>query len=177
MNTLSSTKDPAIAENFVASRSDDGRKYIGRTPTDAISVPTEITYPHNGEKLDGIVFKAPAMEVKWDIYAYGEWIHFVRSWTSDLIYKARFENTGETLILNEILVSNPAGTGDGLIAAQNVHSIMLTHALGRVWPFHVPPAMQTSGSEEIALFLFSQFGSMATMATRENTLKIALRSA
>lgn len=177
LNNLSMTKDPAIAKNFAASRSDDGQQYIGTTPTDPISVRTEITYPHNGEKLDGIVFKAPAMEVKWDIYAYGEWFYFVRSWTSDLIYKVRYENTGEEMVLTEILASDPAGIDDDQIAAQNVHSIMQTHALGRVWPFHVPPPMHKSGSEEIALFLFSQFGSKATIATRENTLEIALRSA
>ena len=55
LNNLSMTKEPAIAKNFAASRSDDGQQYIGTTPTDPISVRTEITYPHNGEKLDGMV--------------------------------------------------------------------------------------------------------------------------
>ena len=112
---ISTTQDQSVAENFSVSRSDDGQQYIGKAPADAFSIPTDITYPHNGDELDGIIYKAPEMEVKWDIYAYGGWFYFVRSWTSDLIYKVRFENTGTTLNLKEIHGARSGGVRSGMI--------------------------------------------------------------
>ncbi len=172
LNMVSTTKDPSVAENFSKSRQSQGREFIGKNPTEATSFDREFSYLHNGEELDGVVFKSPTMEVKWDIYAYGEWFYFVRSWTSDLIYKARYENTGAALVIREIVSEKQATEED----AQNVHSIMLTHALGRVWPFHIPSHLRELEPRNIALNIFSQFGSKATIITNANIFDIQLLS-
>ena len=172
---VSTTKDLSIAENYTASRADDGRRYIGSSPENATSLSVNLRYPHNGSELNGIVFKSPRMEVKWDIYAYDGWLYFVRSWTSDLIQKVRFSTTQDLLVLEEIEVNAAFGEVEGeQIAAQNTHSMLLTHALGRVWPYYIPDAMAAEGDDHIARYLFAQFGPMATIATRRNVLEIQL---
>jgi hypothetical protein len=172
LSMVSTTSDPKVAENFGATRSCDGSRYINQEPTDAKSYLTEFSYPHNGEKLEGIVFKSPVMEVKWDIYAYGDWFYFVRSWTSDLVYKARYENTGKALVFREVIASKVSSE----LEAQNIHSIILTHVLGRVWPYHVPERLRDMSFNSLSLMMFSQFGSKATILTTGNVFNINLVS-
>ena len=170
LTMVSTTKDPAVAENYTQSRQSIGKEFINQSPASPKSYKTEFSYPHNGTELEGVVFKSPTMEIKWDIYAYEEWFYFVRSWTSDLIFKAKYENTGDALIFREIVASDSAIEED----AQTVHSIMLTHALGRVWPFHVPIHMREMPAKNLALAMFSQYGSKATVITHANVFDIKL---
>lgn len=170
LTMVSTTKDPAIAENYTQSRQSIGKEFINQSPVSPKTYETNFSYSHNGAELDGVVFKSPAMEIKWDIYAYGEWFYFVRSWTSDLIFKAKYENTGDALIFREIVAGDSATEED----AQTVHSIMLTHALGRMWPFHIPIHMREILVEDLALAMFSQHGSKATIITHANIFDINL---
>ncbi len=170
LNVTATTQDQNIAENYSRSRNSDGSEYVGEEPPGAMSHSVDISYAHNGEKLEGTVFKSPAMEVKWDIYAYGEWLYFVRSWTSDLIYKVHYENTGDQLKIDKIIT--PEGYSKS--EAENVQSIMLTHVLGQVWPYYIPEHLHESANNEVALFMFSQFGSMATLATKDSVLGLNL---
>jgi len=170
LNVTATTKDKNVAENYSISRQSDGSEFIGKVPNKSISYSIDISYPHNGEKLEGIVFKSPEMEIKWDIYAYGEWFYFVRSWSSELIFKAKYTNTGDTLQITEVVT--PKGYSER--EAENIHSIMLTHVFGRVWPYYIPEHLQESENNDIALFMFSQFGSKATLATKQSVLHINL---
>jgi hypothetical protein len=171
LNLVSTTKDQSIAENFNISRSDDGKQYIDQDIPDGKSFTSNIRYPHNGEELEGVVFKAESMDVKWDIYAYGEWFYFVRSWTSDLVYKVHYQNTGSELVLDSIVTSLEA-EDNSTVHEQNIHSLMLTHVFGRVWPYNIPKGFESDSEQAIALYLFSQFGCKATIATSANTLEI-----
>ena len=170
LSMTSTTSDQAVAENYSKSRGSNGEEFIGTEPDHSIGIQCDIKYPHNGEKLEGVVFKSPQMEVKWDIYAYDEWFYFVRSWTSDLIYKVRYQNSDGALKLNKIFTPKELAPE----AEQVVHSIMLTHALGRVWPFHVPAHIDPREGKKIAMDMFSNFGSKATLVTSGNTTKIQL---
>lgn len=173
LNLVATTREKSIAENYTASRSDNGEQYIGRDIPDGERFASNIRYPHNGEKLEGIVSKAESMDVKWDIYAYGEWFYFVRSWTSDLVYKVHYENTGSELVLDYIVTSADEH-GNSKLHEQNIHSMMLTHVLGRVWPYKIPKEFETSDGKDIALYLFSKFGCKATIATHANILNVEL---
>ena len=170
LSAASTTSDQSIAENYSRSRQSKGEEFIGAVPECSISIPCDINYPHNGEELAGVVFKSPRMEVKWDIYAYGEWFYFVRSWTSDLIYKVRYQNVNNALSLKEIYTTEELSSE----AEQVVHSLMLTHALGRVWPFNVPKHIDPTEGKSIAIYMFSNFGSKATLVTSGDTTKIQL---
>ena len=57
-----------------------------------MKVPTALEFPHSGAALEGIIFKADSMEVKWDIYIYDWLFLFARSWTGDLYYRAVFSS-------------------------------------------------------------------------------------
>jgi len=170
LNVIATTSSESVVENFSRSRNSDGREFVGMEPRSLVSLETEITYPHNGAKLEGIVFKSLEMEVKWDIYAYGEWFYFVRSWSSDLVYKVKYKNTGNSLVLTQINAEDECTEE----TAQDIHSIMLTHALGRVWPFHLPEIMWDADGKFIALYMFLSFGSKATIVTKENVFKIQI---
>ncbi|CAM3613545.1 hypothetical protein VA7868_04426 [Vibrio aerogenes CECT 7868] len=171
LNMMATTKEKWISENFTQSRSDNGEKYTDSEIDEATAFPCDIHYPHNGATLEGVVFKSDSMDVKWDIYAYGAWFYFVRSWTSELVYKVHYQNMGNELIFDRIVTANP---GSGELHAQNIHSMMLTHVLGRVWPYRIPDELKGKNETDIALYLFTQFGCKATLATDANILKIQL---
>jgi hypothetical protein len=86
---VSTTADLAIAARYNALRGSDGRDLVEAPIEDAVRVSTSLEFPHDGSALEGVVSKADAMEVKWDIYIYGSVFLIARSWTGDLIYRAR----------------------------------------------------------------------------------------
>ena len=174
LNMASTTKDPAIAEAYVANRSDDGTRHIATDTTSFASFESQLTYPHNGDELEGIIFKSPSMDVKWDLYAYGEFIYLARSWTGELVYKGKYSNEGDSLKIVKILTNTVPDSDTEKIAEQNFHSIMLTHAVGKVWPYYIPKGLRKECENEIAIFMFSNFGNKATIATNHNVLDIEL---
>jgi len=173
LNIVATTKEKAIAENYNSSRSDDGKRYIGTKIPNGKLYKSNLRYPHNGDELKGIVYKADSMDVKWDIYVYDDWFYFTRSWTSELIYKVHYANLGDALFFDEI---ETAQDSDGIenLHEQNINSLLLTHVMGRVWPFVISKSFEKVGEKEIALNLFSRFGNKATIATHADTLTMKL---
>ncbi|MBU6952579.1 hypothetical protein [Hahella sp. HN01] len=171
LKIIATTADKSIAENYVASRADDGRRYIDQVIEGGKEIPCDIHYRHGGEQLEGIVSKAESMDVKWDIYAFGEWFYFVRSWTSVLMYKVHYQNTGSELVLDRIVA---ADTDDPNLLRQNIHSLIMAHALNSPWPYTIPASLKSASASDIALMLFSQFGCKATLATFANSMDIQL---
>ena len=172
---ISTTRDKSVAENYTKSRADNGQAYIDYDIPNSSTYQSNLKYPHNGAELEGIVFKSDSMDVKWDIYVYGEWFYFVRSWTSELIYKVHYQNKDTELVLDAIETSLDVQNTPNL-HEQNINSIMLTHVLGQVWPYVIPKSMHSSSEKEIALYMFSQFGNKATIATKADTLDLKLNS-
>lgn len=168
-NLLATTSDRAVAESYNRLRSSMGREYIGAEIEGKQIVNTTLTYPHNGAALNGVVYKAGSMDEKWDIYIYQDCFYFTRSWTGELVYKAFVRVLSEHIELcrveyapQEHLLSDPT------LAVNNVHFLLMTHALGRVYPHKVPAGLQQD--REIALFSFSQFGNKACYATFDDIL-------
>lgn len=64
------TQDPKIAESYATLRGSSGEQYRGRAPEDSRACDCDLHYPHKGDTRNGPVFKAEAMEDKWDIYLY-----------------------------------------------------------------------------------------------------------
>ncbi|MCJ8314883.1 MAG: hypothetical protein HRU38_18465 [Saccharospirillaceae bacterium] len=171
LNYTSFTKDKSTAQNYNASRSSDGTEFILEKFDESFRYESSIKYPHNGVALEGIVFKSNVMEVKWDIYAYAEWFYFVRSWSSNLVYKVHYKNLGDELVLDYIL-TNLDEESNAQLHEQNVHSIMMTHVFNKVWPYAIPKKIKLNSDQEIALYLFSNYGNKATIATHVNVLEI-----
>lgn len=162
---IATTSDPAIAARFSATRNSDGKEFRNTEIQNSANIETTLVYPHNGESLEGIVFKAPEMEAKWDIYIYDNCFFFVRSWAGDLIYKAHAEILKDKIIINRIEYD---GKNDSIYAINSIHFLMKTHAFGQVFPHYVTDVV--NDEKTIALMSFSQFGNKACYACLDEIL-------
>src|SRR5262245_24490526 len=163
---VSTTADLKVAESFDRLRGSDGRDLIERAIPKPVRVPTSLRFPHNGEPLDGIVFKAREMEDMWDIYIYDSVFLFARSWTGDLVYRARATVGSKEIDITEIECS---AEQQGLAAA-DVFFLLASHAMGRVLPHRVP-CEPTESPFTIALLSFSLFGRYGCYAAFDDITK------
>ena len=155
--------DQFVAVRFSVNRQSNGSEFRGAEISNAAHVPTNLTYPHNGETLEGIIFKADEMEVKWDICIYDNCFFFVRSWTGELVYKAHAEILSDKIIIGEI---DYAADTDAIYAVNAVHFLMKSHAFGQIFPHYVTDLPDNEKS--IALLSFNQFGNKACYACYED---------
>ena len=163
------TSDQRIAEQGARLRSSDGKDLIGGLIPDAIHVTTSLRFPHNGASLDGVVFKAPEMEVKWDIYCYDSTFLFARSWTGDLCFRAAAVVGHEEIHITDI----ECRRSDAEVAASHVYYLVATHAMGLVFPHRVP-SDTPNDPMEIAMASFILFGNRGWYATFEDVTRIPI---
>lgn len=168
-NVVATTKDVKIAESFSAQRHFDGRDFIDAAIENASKIVCHLVFPHNGDPLDGIVFKADSMDVKWDIYIYDSVFLFVRSWTGQLQYRAVADVGPDKIIIHTIETS----ASNVETASQAVYFLLATHAMGLVLP-HTIPRNTPDNSQQIALLSFSMFGNRGCYATFEDITTIPL---
>ena len=158
-NLLSASGDLSVAKSYGQLRNANGRELIGSPIPDAVRFATSLQFPHNGQTLDGVVFKADAMEVKWDIYIYDSVFLFARSWTGELKFRA-WATVGNTSIhITEIECSQE----DRQLAAAHVYFLLGTHAMKRVLPHRVPcePSADPMTIATVSFALFGRFGCYA----------------
>jgi len=167
---VSSTADPAIAGRYSALRESDGRDLVGAPIQGAVRVTTSLTFPHDGSALEGIVSKSDVMEVKWDIYIYDSVFLFARSWTGDLIYRARASVGSAEIHISEV----ECRSEDAGLAASTVYFLIATHAMGRVFPHQVPEELDSDDLMAIAMWSFSQYGSLGCYATPADITSIPI---
>lgn len=168
-HVIATTSDQRIAESYIIQRGSDGREFVSATIPNAKTVKCRLTFPHNGSRLEGIVFKAPSMEVKWDIYIYDSVFLFVRNWTGQLQYRATAFVGEDSITINEI--EAPADHIE--TAPQAVHFLIGTHAMGRVLPHTMPPGTLNE-EQQIALLSFSMYGNLGCYATFDDVTKIPI---
>ncbi|MCK5916875.1 MAG: hypothetical protein KAG34_00525 [Cocleimonas sp.] len=176
-NAVATKYNESVVESFNESRADDGKKYEAAAMVHGQAYQANIVYPLNELSMEGVIFKAESMEVKWDIYAYNSWLFFVKSWTGELAYKAHFVTNGDTFVIDKVItgaVARMSSTDEEkeTYAAQNVHSMIQTHIMNTAWPYKIPEMMRGIPEELIASHMFALFGSKATLATHANVLNI-----
>lgn len=162
-HTVATTQDKNIAETYGKLRSSYGKEYIGANVENPQTTEIYLEYPHNGEPLEGIVFKAESMDVKWDIYIYDTIFYFTRSWTGDLVYKAYSQILPDKIRIDKVEYPNDTNLEQ---AKSNVHFLLNTHAMGQVIPHQVPDDLETDMA--IALYSFQQFGNKGCYACFED---------
>lgn len=168
-HAVATTSDQRIAESFNMQRQSDGLEFVDVAIHDVQTVTCNLTFPHNGERLEGIVYKADSMDVKWDIYIYDSVFLFVRSWTGQLQYRAT-ACVGE----NSITINKIEAPADHIeTAAQAVHFLIGTHAMGRVLPHTIPPGTPND-EQQIALLSFSMYGTLGIYATFDDVTKVPI---
>lgn len=156
---VATTQDKNIAESYGRLRHSNGKEYIGTHVENSQISEISLEYPHNGEHLEGVVFKADSMDVKWDIYIYENIFYFTRSWTGELTYKAYCKILPDKIIIEKIEYPNDISIN---LAKSNIHFLLKTHAMGQVLPHQVSNDMETN--MEIALYSFQQFGNKGCYA-------------
>lgn len=168
-NVVATTNDAEVAESFNAQRQSDGREYIDAEIENATTVECNLAFPHNGDPLEGVIYKADSMDVKWDIYIYDSAFLFVRSWTGQLQYRALADITDTEILITEIETS-----ADHVeTAPQAVYFLLATHAMGRVLP-HTIPRDVPDDPQHIGLWSFSMYGKLGCYATYEDVTHIEI---
>jgi hypothetical protein len=169
---LSTTSDESIARRYIELRGSNGRYLIDASLRNASSVDCNLSYPHNGEIFSGIIFKADSMEVKWDIYVYNNVFYFAKSCTGDLVYKAHAVFSDTEIRINRIeFVADEILKDEPDLAKHNVHFLIMSHALNRMYPHQIPASIPDD-PKTIALYSFALFGKRACYATRDGILDI-----
>lgn len=162
-NLVSTSRSPSVAERYVALRASDGHELVDAPIEDSVHMRTSLELPHNGAPLEGVVSKSDSMEVKWDIYIYDSVFLFARSWSGQLVYRAKAEVGSDAIRIAEIECPRSEVTE----AASHVYFLLGTHAMGRVLPHRVPDGVGRD-PKEVALWSFGQFGRMACYAAFED---------
>ena len=163
------TSDSKVAESYNAQRQSNGREFRDATIPNAVSIPCHLVMPHNGDPLEGIVFKSSVMEVKWDIYIYDSQFLFVRSWTGELRYRATAEVGSDQITVHSIETSD----GNQKTARQVVYFLLATHPLDRVLP-HTIDSFIPPDPQAIALWSFNMYGNLGCYATYEDITTIPI---
>ena len=167
-NMLSTTGDPRVAMHFGQSRDSTGEEYRGKTPPDPISVNCDLRYPYKGPEGDGPLFKASVMEDKWDIYLHDGYLYFVRSWTGNMVFRAKADLGGQGLAITSIEADAQAASSDPGFIVRQVDFLVKSHVCGLELP-HPLPADLPDDTESVVVYSFGQYGRRASFATYEDT--------
>ena len=163
---LSTTKDPEVAASFVALRSADGSAVHGALPEDAQEIACSMSYEHSGETRDGVLFRAAAMEEKWDIYLHEGRVYFCRSWTGRLALVAQITTAENGLHIARLWAPRSM---DPRLATQQLDYLVKSH----LYRWRVPHPLPSDLALEpraIALYSFSQYGRLCCFGTFDDTL-------
>ena len=163
---LSTTQDPEVAASFTALRSSDGSAVHGALPEDPVEIPCALAYPHSGETRDGPLFKASAMEEKWDIHLHDRRVYFCRSWTGMLALVAEIDPGPDTLHIARLWA--PRST-DAALAIRQVDYLVKSHLYQRRVPHPLPPDLERQPAT-VALYSFSQYGRLCCFGSFDDTL-------
>jgi hypothetical protein len=130
-------------------------------PRNASSFDCRMTYPLSRQFAEGPLFKAEAMEDKWDVYCFDPHLYFVRSWTGALEYRATIRTGGDLLAITRI---ESAGGRDADFSIRTLDYLVKSHIFGVVVP-HPLPSELPAEPMQIAAWSFSSFGRRCALGT------------
>jgi len=170
---VSTTGDPNIAATFTQLRNSDGQQYRGSIPNQSLHTDSVLTYPPLRVANHSRLFVAQQMEDKWDIYLWDGHLYFSRSWTGDLIFRAKVDFSDHATVVSSIDAKSQMVKGDGSLAVREVDFLIKSHLFKQEVPHPLPPD-QPSDAQQIAMHSFALFGRWASYATYEDTTKSRL---
>lgn len=129
---FSSTGDPEIAERFVQRRETSGNEYVNKLPSHSLRIEVSLEIELGSYVLkEGPLFKAEQMEDKWDIFHFGEFFYFTRSWTGDLIHVAHARERERKLLVDDIVTTADLyDERDQTFVVREVLFLLLSHVQG-----------------------------------------------
>jgi len=161
------TSDAKVVESYMRLRSSTGKEHSGQSPPRARLIPCKLRYPWRRMPADGPLFRAEAMEDKWDIYLYDGFLYFARSWNGDLIFRTavQFANSEAKVTALEACEDVAA---DAELTIQQVDFLIKSHVLRLEVP-HPLPANFPDDTTKIAAYSFNLYGRQASYATYADT--------
>lgn len=166
LGMTSTTSSATIAERFLTLRDDPGEGLTGVELPDSVPLPLPFDYPLCGRPPAGPVFKALAMEDKWDVYQLDGMLYFCRSWTGDLVYQARIDWTPTFCRVVEIRHDRRSGATHLHVQAV-LDFLMKSHLCGIIAP-HPLRQIDDPTPDRLALASFSDFGRRGWYGTFED---------
>lgn len=124
---ISTAQDPKVAAHFGELRASTGEQYVGKLPPNTVTVPCNFSYPHDGQSKDGPLFIAAVMEDKWNIYLYAGDLYFARSWTGDLVFRAKIGFNESQAVINVIDANSQVASQDPAYIAWQVDFLVKSH--------------------------------------------------
>jgi hypothetical protein len=177
-SNITSATDKDTDDRFWNLRESDGLEFTQVDSSKFLSFNCNLIYPHSGNVLEGVLYKAKSLEIKWDIYARNSIFYFVHSLSGDLIFKA-YANIGEKEIkINKIEYNSNHNlyNFDESIIVDVVHFIILSHLFCLIVPHPIPDFIPEDETRLIANLSFKLFGPYAVYATKESILDLAIIS-
>jgi hypothetical protein len=180
-SVMTSTDDEQISHAFLERRRSDGREYLNALPEAAQPMPCDLHYPLV-DWPDGPLFKAHEMEEKWDIFFRAGYLYFARSWTGQLIYRARVERGPTELVITQVDADPRRTAAEPGMPVFAVDFLVKSHLFGLDVPVHLPPVQfnnpieayqyKTNEPAQIGQLVFHEYGRKAGFATYANTITI-----
>ncbi len=166
LTMMALSQDQDIAARFLQLRRSYGEELRGSRPEGARSIACQLAYPYQGEVQDGAVFKAETMEDKWDIYLNDGYLYFARSWTGELVFRARVDFQPALARLTAIETARP---NEDAFLVQQVDYLIKSHLFRREAPHPLPQDFGRD-AEKLAVYSFSEYGRRGLYGSLANTL-------
>ena len=164
------TDDASVALSFSALRASLGEEHRGRSPSNAVTIQCDLSFPYDGQHKDGPLFKAQQMEEKWDIYLYDSQLYFARSWTGDLVFLANAAFNENRVRVNSILATSHA-TSSAEYVIGTVDYLMKSHLYRLPVPHPLPEGF-SSDPDAIACWSFNAYGRYGAFASHQDTTHV-----
>jgi hypothetical protein len=168
---ISTTENPEIAEKYAMLRQSTGAEYKDTDPSDFIEISCDLKYRREGETRDGPLFKAQEMDHKWDIYLYGNYLYFARSWSGILVHRARIGFELDCARVTLIRSALELAKEDPAYVVASVDFLIRSHLYGRP-VLHPLPRNLGNDPKTLAMFSFSEYGRFGLVGTFADTVKI-----
>jgi hypothetical protein len=143
---------------------------------DAVTIPCLLSYPVNGERNpDGAQFLAEGMGDLWDIRQFDDHMYFSRSWTGQLLYRAKLLYRPGALFITEVQASRTRPKDVYRIAQDEELSVRQVDFLIKalLYRMEAPAPLPRGLSEErpgsLALFSLTEYGRWGWFPTFEDT--------
>ena len=161
-----------IVESFSRLRRVDGKEYVNKLPEDYVEFDSNLSFAYFGAHEEGPVFKARAMEDKWDMYVYGERLYIARSWTGTLCLVANCAFKSNHVEIHRIYAEKKIIFGDLQYAGRVVDFLIKSHMSNMVVPHPLPIKLKHESLGEIAAHSFEMFGRRGLFGSFDETIGI-----
>jgi hypothetical protein len=171
---VSFTQDQRIAETYLRNRQSTGEDHRGREPASPMFLAVRLAYPVRASFADGPIFRAAAMEEKWDVYRHGPQLLMARSWTGELSFIVDGHFSGPEWTVAGMMADSRVAENDPALAVGIVDYLIKSHILGGDNPHPLPASMRGADDRQLAMWSFQQFGRRGRFATFADTTTLPL---